>query len=36
MIDKHIILVEFDSNSFHATCDFNTNSCPSKGEVFMN
>jgi len=25
MIDKHIISVEFGSNSFNVTCDFNTN-----------
>jgi hypothetical protein len=36
MIDKHIISVEYYSNQFNATCDFNTNLCSSKGEIFMN
>jgi hypothetical protein len=36
MIDKFIILVEFGSSSFNATCDFNTKACSSKGEVFVN
>jgi hypothetical protein len=36
MIDKHIISIEFDSNAFNVTYDFNTNSCTSKGKVFMN
>jgi hypothetical protein len=36
MIDKHIISVEFDSNSFNATYYFNTNSCFSKRKIFMN
>jgi hypothetical protein len=36
MTNKHNILVEFDSNSFNATYDFNKKSCTSKGEVFMN
>jgi hypothetical protein len=36
MIDEHIILIEFGSNSFNATCDFNIKVCFSKGEVFMN
>jgi hypothetical protein len=35
MIDEHIILVEFGSNSFNATCDFNTKANSSKGKVFM-
>jgi hypothetical protein len=36
MTDEHIILVEFGSNSFNATCDFNIKVRSSKGEVFMN
>jgi hypothetical protein len=36
MIDEHIISFEFGSNSFNATCDFNTKTHFSKGEVFMN
>jgi hypothetical protein len=36
MIDEHIISIEFDPNSFNATCDFNTKENSSKGEVFMN
>jgi hypothetical protein len=36
MIDEHIILVEFGSNSFNVTCDFNIKAHSSKGEVFMN
>jgi hypothetical protein len=36
MINEHIILVEFGSNSFNATCDFNIKTCSSKKEVFMN
>jgi hypothetical protein len=36
MIDKHSILVEFGSNSFNATFDFNTKAHFSKGEIFMN
>jgi hypothetical protein len=36
MIDKHIILVEYGSYSFNATCDFNTKTHSSKGEIFMN
>ncbi len=36
MIDEHIILVEFGSNSFNATCDFNIKVCYSKGKIFMN
>jgi hypothetical protein len=36
MINEHIILVEFGSNLFNATCDFNTKSRPSKVEMFMN
>jgi hypothetical protein len=31
MIDEHIILVELSSNSFNATCGFNT-----KREILMN
>jgi hypothetical protein len=36
MIDEHIMLVEFGSNSFNGTCDFNTKTHSSKGEIFMN
>jgi hypothetical protein len=36
MIDKHIILVEFGSISFNATCDFSTKAHSSKGEIFVN
>jgi hypothetical protein len=36
MIDEHIILIEFGSNSFSATCDFNTKAHSSKGEILMN
>jgi hypothetical protein len=36
MINEHIILVEFGSNSFNATCDFNTKTHFSKEEIFMN
>jgi len=36
MIDEHIVLIESCSNSFNATCDFNTKSRFSKGEVLMN
>jgi hypothetical protein len=36
MINEHIISIEFGSNSFNATCDFNTKVNSSKGEVFMN
>ncbi len=36
MIDEHIISIEFGSNSFNATCDFNTKVCSSKWKVFMN
>ncbi len=36
MIDEHIISVEFGSNSFNATCDFNIKACFSKGKIFMN
>jgi hypothetical protein len=36
MIDEHIISIEFDFNSFNATFDFNTKTCSSKGEIFMN
>jgi hypothetical protein len=36
MIDEHNILVEFGSNSFNATCDFNTKARSSKGKIFMN
>ncbi len=36
MIDEHIILVEFGSNSFNATCDFNTKTRSLKEEIFMN
>ncbi len=31
MIDEHIISIEFGSNSFNGTCDFNTKTCFSKG-----
>ncbi len=34
MIDEHIILVEFHSNSFNATSDFNTKACSSKGNIY--
>jgi hypothetical protein len=36
IINEHIISIEFGSNSFNATCDLNTKTCSSKGEVFMN
>jgi hypothetical protein len=36
MIDEHIILVESGSNSFNATCGFNTKARSSKGQVLMN
>jgi hypothetical protein len=36
MINQHIIWVEFGSNSFNATCDFNTKAHYSNGELFMN
>jgi len=36
MIDEHIISTESNSNSFNATCDFNTKARSSKGEVLMN
>jgi hypothetical protein len=36
MINEHIISIEFGSNSFNVTCDFNTKAHVSKGEVFMN
>jgi hypothetical protein len=36
IIDEHIILIEFGSNSFNAARDFNTKAHFSKEEVFMN
>ncbi len=36
MIDEHIITIEFSSNSFNATYDFNTKTRFSKGKIFMN
>jgi hypothetical protein len=36
MINEHVISIEFRSNSFNVTCDFNTKTCYSKEEVFMN
>jgi hypothetical protein len=36
MINEHIILIEFGSNLFNATCDFNTKTHFSKGKIFMN
>jgi hypothetical protein len=36
MLDEHIIWIEFKSNSFNGTCDFNTKTRSSKGEIFMN
>jgi len=36
MISEHIISVEFGSNSFNVTCDFNIKTCTSKGQIFMN
>jgi hypothetical protein len=36
MIDEHIISIEFGSNSFNATYDFNNKSCFSKEKIFMN
>jgi hypothetical protein len=36
MINEHIISIEFSSNSFNATYDFNTKACFLKREVFMN
>ncbi len=36
MINEHIILFEFFSNSFNATCDLNTKSNSSKTKIFMN
>jgi len=35
MIHEHIISIESSSNSFNATCDFNTIARSSKGEVLM-
>jgi hypothetical protein len=36
MIDEHIISIEFGSNSFYATCDFNIKTYSLKKEIFMN
>jgi hypothetical protein len=36
MFDEHIISVEFGSNSFNVTCDFNTKAHFSKGKIFIN
>jgi len=36
MIDEHIISIEFSSNSFNATCDFNTKTRSLEGKIFMN
>jgi len=36
MIDEHIISIEFGSNSFNATCDFNTKTCFSLKKKIMN
>jgi hypothetical protein len=36
MINEHIISVEPNSNWFDATCDFNTKTHFSKGEILMN
>jgi hypothetical protein len=36
MIDEHIVSVEFSSNSFNATCDFNTKTRSLEGKIFMN
>jgi len=36
MINEHIVSIEFGSNSFNATYDFNTKACSSKGKIFMN
>jgi hypothetical protein len=36
MIDGHVISIECNSNSFNATCGFNTKACSSKKNVLMN
>jgi len=36
MIDEHIISIKSCSNSFNATCDFNTKTHFSKREILMN
>jgi hypothetical protein len=36
MINEYIIVVESISNSFHATCGFNTKARSLKGKVLMN
>jgi len=36
MINEHIILVEFGSNSINTTCDFNIKTCFSYKKIFMN
>jgi hypothetical protein len=36
MIDESIISIEFGSNPFHVTCDFNIKTIFLKGEIFMN
>jgi hypothetical protein len=36
VIDEHIISIEFGSNSFDTTCDFNTKAYSLKEEIFMN
>jgi hypothetical protein len=36
MIDEHIILVEYNYNSFNTTCGLNTKTCSSKKEILMN
>jgi hypothetical protein len=35
MINEHIILVEFGSNSFNATCGFNTKTHSSNGKILL-
>jgi hypothetical protein len=36
VIDKHIISIEFGSNSFNATCNFNTKAHFLEEKIFMN
>jgi hypothetical protein len=36
MINEHIISIEFGSNSFNATCNFNTKAHSLERKMFMN
>jgi hypothetical protein len=36
MIDEYIIVVKSNSNSYNATCGFNTKTCSLKRKVLMN